>query len=335
MTTTPAATPAQQTLDSTPTAPTAPNAPTAPVQQAEGLPDGAPAPSSAAPIPTPKTKADRLALLKGIGLDSAYLLLAFPITLVSFTVLITMLSVGIGLIIVWIGIPLLFATLVVGHWFANLERVRLRARGTDIEQLPPPPPSTDGYFRRFLKSLANPVWWRETLHGLVAFPVATVTWCIAITWWSVVIFGLTGPLWEPLMQRAFDANDVDSTGFMETMNWPIPEWLFYFGAGLLAAITLPFVLRGLAAVHAGLGKALLSPTRGEMAKRIAALSQARDQASAAEAQSLRRLERDLHDGPQQALIRLGMDLSAVERRLAEGDTAAASNCGGAGVVTVG
>ncbi|MCL2471599.1 MAG: histidine kinase, partial [Propionibacteriaceae bacterium] len=39
--------------------------------------------------------------------------------------------------------------------------------------------------------------------------------------------------------------------------------------------------------------------------------------------ALRRLERDLHDGPQQTLIRLGMDLSACERRLSKGDMASA------------
>jgi signal transduction histidine kinase len=35
----------------------------------------------------------------------------------------------------------------------------------------------------------------------------------------------------------------------------------------------------------------------------------------AEAQTLRRLERDIHDGPQQRLVRLNMDLEAVARRL--------------------
>jgi signal transduction histidine kinase len=49
------------------------------------------------------------------------------------------------------------------------------------------------------------------------------------------------------------------------------------------------------------------------------LARSRSQAARAEAQSLRRLERDLHDGPQQRLIRLGMDLSTAERRLAAAD----------------
>ncbi|HYI55661.1 MAG TPA: histidine kinase, partial [Microlunatus sp.] len=35
-----------------------------------------------------------------------------------------------------------------------------------------------------------------------------------------------------------------------------------------------------------------------------------------EARTLRRLERDLHDGPQQRLVRLGMDISSAQRRMA-------------------
>ena len=42
----------------------------------------------------------------------------------------------------------------------------------------------------------------------------------------------------------------------------------------------------------------------------------------AEAQTLRRLERDLHDGPQQRLVRLGMDISAAQRRMDDDPTQA-------------
>src|SRR5260370_17644814 len=35
----------------------------------------------------------------------------------------------------------------------------------------------------------------------------------------------------------------------------------------------------------------------------------------AESAALRRLERDIHDGPQQRLVRLGMDLDLAQRRL--------------------
>ncbi|MCL1898534.1 MAG: sensor histidine kinase, partial [Micrococcales bacterium] len=68
---------------------------------------------------------------------------------------------------------------------------------------------------------------------------------------------------------------------------------------------------------------LLMPSRVTMLQRIDQLAQSRAEASQAQANELRRLERDIHDGPQQRLIRVGMDLAAAQRRLEAGDQAAA------------
>ena len=50
----------------------------------------------------------------------------------------------------------------------------------------------------------------------------------------------------------------------------------------------------------------------------------RDAARMAEAESLRRLERDIHDGPQQRLVRLGMDLGRARRQLEQDPDRAAA-----------
>ncbi|MDR3107941.1 MAG: histidine kinase, partial [Bifidobacteriaceae bacterium] len=70
-------------------------------------------------------------------------------------------------------------------------------------------------------------------------------------------------------------------------------------------------------------KPLLWPRQPSARQRVHQLEEARTKAAAAETAALRSVERDLHDGPQQDLIRIGMDLAAAERRLASGDTAAA------------
>jgi signal transduction histidine kinase len=57
-------------------------------------------------------------------------------------------------------------------------------------------------------------------------------------------------------------------------------------------------------------------------QQVSVLTQSRTAAGEAEAHTLRKLERDLHDGPQQRLVRLGMDISTAQRRL-EGDPAQA------------
>jgi signal transduction histidine kinase len=105
--------------------------------------------------------------------------------------------------------------------------------------------------------------------------------------------------------------------------------------GLLLLLTLPLVTRACTAAHARLGQALLSDASA-LHRRISGLEQERDTARAqtvaavtAEATALRRLERDIHDGPQQRLVRLAMELGraqhlfdsrpeAVREALAEG-----------------
>src|SRR6266540_490353 len=49
--------------------------------------------------------------------------------------------------------------------------------------------------------------------------------------------------------------------------------------------------------------------------RIAVLEEQRAAAVSAEAAALRRLERDIHDGPQQRLVRLALDLGRAQRQL--------------------
>jgi signal transduction histidine kinase len=83
-------------------------------------------------------------------------------------------------------------------------------------------------------------------------------------------------------------------------------------------LTLPLVTRACVAAQAGLGQALLSDASA-LHRRITGLEQERDAARAqtvaavsAEATALRRLERDLHDGPQQRLVRLALELGRAQ-----------------------
>jgi len=60
----------------------------------------------------------------------------------------------------------------------------------------------------------------------------------------------------------------------------------------------------------------------EVQNRISGLREQRDSAVSAEATALRRLERDIHDGPQQRLVRLAMDLGRARQQLASDPEAA-------------
>lgn len=76
--------------------------------------------------------------------------------------------------------------------------------------------------------------------------------------------------------------------------------------GLVVLATLPLVVRGLVVMRVGLARGLLTNQTAALRARAERLAAGRRAAVAAEAQTLRRVERDIHDGPQQRLVRLNM-----------------------------
>jgi signal transduction histidine kinase len=87
---------------------------------------------------------------------------------------------------------------------------------------------------------------------------------------------------------------------------------FAIGVGLLAV--LPWITHGCVWVQNAIARAMLGPFRAEqLAADVAGLRVSRSAAVSAEGTALRRLERDIHDGPQQRLIRIQMDLAAASR----------------------
>jgi signal transduction histidine kinase len=101
------------------------------------------------------------------------------------------------------------------------------------------------------------------------------------------------------------------------------DGIAFFVLGLVLLATLPFVTRGLVSLHWLVAKGMLGAFRSEaLTREVATLSSSRTAAVAAEGTALRRLERDIHDGPQQRLVRLQMDLAAADRQL-DADPAAA------------
>jgi signal transduction histidine kinase len=142
--------------------------------------------------------------------------------------------------------------------------------------------------------------WLDVAHAVVVPPVALVTSMVTALWWFAGLGAATSGLRAP-----------HTSG-------PL-RFAFGTAVGLLLLFTLPLVTRACVAAQAGLGKMLLSDASA-LHRRISGLEQERDTARAqtvaamtAEATALRRLERDIHDGPQQRLVRLAMELGRAQR----------------------
>ncbi len=246
-----------------------------------------------------------------LGRSYVYLLTGLPLGIAAFVVAITGFSVGMGSLVVWLGLPVLAGTLTAARGFAAVDRSMLhRVTGRELMAHYREP---HGRGLGLLWSrLADPQSWRDLLHAVVAFPVRIAAFVISLTWGAAGLASLLYVTWEWSLPRQGDYTGL--FGLITGINTWITEITFNTVLGVLMLLTLPFVLRGLVAVQAGLARGLLTNEKAALRARAATLESSRRSAVHAEAHTLRRLERDIHDGPQQRLVRLGMDLESAARR---------------------
>lgn len=265
--------------------------------------------------PAPRPRAGRL---RQLGVDTGYSLAAFPVAIAAFVVVVTGLAAGAGLLVIWVGVAVLAATLLAARGFAAVERAWLPA----VLDRPIPRPGylapDGGRVRRLLTPLRDPQTWLDALHALVRFPVAIFSFVVTVTWWSVVLVSLPYGAYDwALPDASTDPDNQDLLELLGTDSTPLRRIALYTVIGLVAAVLLPFVVRGAALLQAQLSRVMLTSRAAAQAE-IGRLTGGRDAAVAAEAVALRRLERDIHDGPQQRLVRLSMDLSRAQRQLDPG-----------------
>jgi signal transduction histidine kinase len=167
----------------------------------------------------------------------------------------------------------------------------------------------------------------------VGFSVSFISWCVAIIWTVSGLGGLTHWFWSRFIPA--DDNqlwlhsvivDFALQNYTPESNFEslaAAESAMYAVFGFVLIVTLPWVTNGLLAMHRVAALLLLSRSKNDvLARENAELAASRGFAAIAEDHSLRRLERDIHDGPQQRLIRLQYDIASAERTMkADPDTA--------------
>jgi len=208
-----------------------------------------------------------------------------------------------------VGLFILVGCLIVAGWSSRMTMALLAYTGITLPRThyPAVRPGFGGKLRRLTYAQS----WRDLLHVLVNFILSTITFSLALTWVFGGLGGVTYWFWSQWLPQGSNSGLADLLGYSGrfadiTLNTVL---------GALLLITAPFTLRGLVRVHGALAYALLVDETPALRQQVSELTQSRTAAGEAEVHTLRRLERDLHDGPQQRLVRLGMDLSAAQRRL--------------------
>jgi hypothetical protein len=246
-------------------------------------------------------EADHLiTMVRNVGRNLASIIGIFFVSLAAFIVCTTLFSLGVSLAIVVGGLFILVACLVVAGGTARVTKSLLRFAGVD---LPPTyyPPSGTGFGR--LRRLRDAQSWKDLLHVLISFIVSTFAFSVAMGWVWGGLGGITYWFWGRFLPD-------DGEGLAELLGFPgfYAEVALNSILGALLVVTTPAVLHGLVRLQGVIARGLLVDERSALRRRVSELTESRSAAGVAEAHTLRRLERDLHDGPQQRLVRLGMDI---------------------------
>jgi signal transduction histidine kinase len=281
--------------------------------------------ATSAYAPSPALRA--LRLLRQVGVDTQYVILGFPLAIIALVVAVTGLSLGIGMAVLWVGGPILVGTLLACRGLATLERARL---GPVLRRRVPHPyykrRTAPGSLRRFFTPLFDGQTWLDFLHAVLRLIPSTVSFSFVIAWWSAALGGLSWWAWGWSLPTGPDDRDLPQLiGFDYSYG---TEAIWYLIVGVFFTLTLYPVVRGSALLEAHFARGLLSGVN-ELREQVEEANAARETAQAqkaaavsAEATALRRLERDIHDGPQQRLVRLAMDLGRAQQQFAADPEAA-------------
>jgi signal transduction histidine kinase len=231
------------------------------------------------------------------------LLLAGPYLVVA-----VLLVVGISLIpALGIGVPITVALLALAFGLGAFERARVQAF-TGVRIGRPAPPS------------ANRPWWQR--YAFDGRPWRAMAHLAVVSLWGLMVGSVTLVLVSlavalaalPVYAGALPDGRV---GFWFGASLATGWWLF--AVGVSGLVLLPLVARGLVTVDVVLARWLLGPSRGEqvqvLAERVETLTQTREDTVDSVELERRRIERDLHDGPQQRLVAIAMDLGMARTKL--------------------
>ncbi len=110
-----------------------------------------------------------------------YLLIAFPLGTLYFIVIVTGLSVGLGLAILIVGLLILVLTLLCWLLFARVEReLAIHLLGARVRPLSIPDHSPRSTWQRLLRTLQDPVTWKSLAYLLVEFPFGIFSFTLTI-----------------------------------------------------------------------------------------------------------------------------------------------------------
>jgi hypothetical protein len=207
-------------------------------------------------------------------LNTLYVFLAFPLGLFYFIFLVTGISLGLGLAVVWVGFLILLA--VFAGWYGLAAFERQMAIWLLHEHIPPllkQDLSDKTLWEKFLAVLRNPVTWKGLAYLLVKFPLGLVTFVVVVTITAVSGSLIAAPFYYSIFHPTVD---------FVAISWVIdtlPEALAFSLLGVLMMFVSLHVINALAWFSGKFARVMLGSFASAPAVPAAPASETRTQAA--------------------------------------------------------
>jgi two-component system phosphate regulon sensor histidine kinase PhoR len=217
-----------------------------------------------------------------------YLLLAFPLGIIYFTLIVTGLSTGVGLTVIIVGVGILVLTMEGWMLLARFEReLAIHLLGAKITPISLPPPPGESWRLRIVRRLTDPVTWKSLAYLMVEFPFGIVSFTLVVVLFAISVSFVLLPVAYVLHVAFFPQAPVEFTiGNFSSSNGP-PYGTPFLATLLIGVVGLVMIpasaaaLSGLGWLWARFAEATLGVSQSQM-QLAAAQSEARTQQVRAE-----------------------------------------------------
>jgi len=231
-------------------------------------------------------------------------------------------AVGIAFAITFFGVVIIALCLRGMRVIGGIQRATARGLlGMTIEE-PAPFAPRPGFLGWLQSALRDRTGWRTMAYVAVKVPLAFFGTFTVLSIWFAALSRLAFPLSGGLQPQGLGVIrvivrpgqlPVESTSLLAAGGLGLVHTVVVFFTGVFLFFVAPWVVRVVVYLDRLLMGALLGPD--PVTARVRSLEHARAQTVDASAATLRRIERDLHDGTQAQLVALAMRLGMAKEKL--------------------
>lgn len=203
---------------------------------------------------------------------SFYHILSFILSIIYFVLVVTLISLGVGTVVIWIGVPILIFAFAMIRGIAAIERSMARDMlGAVIPT--PQQPTQSGFWARSRAMLADPLTWKSLLYVFIKFPLSIFSFVVTVTLLSLTLGLLLAPLGYMIATFVLQIIGIQTNGgdimIIElltpsiTGNFDVIQLLksmVYTLVGIAFWYLTSYLMRGLSWISAELARVMLSPT---------------------------------------------------------------------------